>query len=134
MEFLRTPDDRFAGLEDYDFEPHYRSVTTADGTALRFHFIDEGPRDADPVLLLHGNPSWSYLHRKMIRGLVARGHRVLALDLIGMGRSDKPSNKSDYSLANHIDWMGQWLVAENLTNINDRLAWIDENVLPSNRL
>ena len=117
MEFLRTPDDRFVGLEDYDFEPHYRSITTADGTALRFHFIDEGQRDADPVLLLHGNPSWSYLHRKMIRGLVARGHRVLALDLIGMGRSDKPSNKSDYSLANHIDWMGQWLVAEDLTNI-----------------
>jgi haloalkane dehalogenase len=69
------------------------------------------------VLLLHGNPSWSYLHRKMIRGLVARGHRVLALDLIGMGRSDKPTDKADYSLANHVDWMGQWLVGEDLTNI-----------------
>ena len=117
MEFLRTPDERFVDLEDYDFAPHYRSITTADGTALRLHFIDEGPRDADPVLLLHGNPSWSYLHRKMIRGLVARGHRVLALDLIGMGRSDKPTDKADYSLANHVDWMGQWLVGEDLTNI-----------------
>ncbi len=117
MEFLRTPDERFVGLEDYDYVPHYRTITAADGTELRFHFVDEGPRDADPVLLLHGNPSWSYLHRKMIRGLVARNHRVVALDLMGMGRSDKPVQKSDYSLANHIDWMGQWLIAENLTNI-----------------
>lgn len=117
MEFVRTPDERFANLEDYDFEPHYRSITTADGTLLRFHFIDEGPRDAAPVLLLHGNPTWSYLHRSMIRGLVARGHRVLALDLMGMGRSDKPTNKADYTLANHIDWMGQWLVGEDLTDI-----------------
>lgn len=117
MEFLRTPDERFADLEDYDFEPQYRTITAADGTALRFHFVDEGPRDADPILLLHGNPSWSYLHRQMIRGLVARGHRVVALDLIGMGRSDKPTNKADYSLANHVDWMGQWLEAEDLTNI-----------------
>ena len=117
MEILRTPDERFAELEDYDFEPHYRDVTAADGTALRFHFIDEGPREAPPILLLHGNPSWSYLHRSMIRGLVARGHRVVALDLMGMGRSDKPTNTSDYSLANHVDWMGQWLVAEDLRDI-----------------
>jgi len=117
MEILRTPDERFHGLEDYDFEPHYRSIAAVDGTALRFHFVDEGPRDADPVLLLHGNPSWTYLHRKMIRGLAALGHRVVALDLIGMGRSDKPAAKTDYSLANHIDWMGQWLEAEDLTNI-----------------
>jgi haloalkane dehalogenase len=117
MQFLRTPDDRFADLVDYDFAPHYREVTAADGTALRFHFVDEGPRTAAPVLLLHGNPSWSYLHRHMIRGLVARGHRVVALDLMGMGRSDKPTQRSDYTMANHIHWMSQWLVVEDLTDV-----------------
>ena len=117
MDFLRTPDERFVGLPDYDFEPHYRSITTEDGTELRFHFIDEGPRDVPPILLMHGNPSWSFLHRSMIRGLVARGHRVLALDLMGMGRSDKPTEKSDYSLAAHVDWVGQWLEAEDLRDI-----------------
>lgn len=117
MDFLRTPDERFIDLEDYDFEPKYRSITAEDGTLLRFHFVDEGPRDSAPVLLLHGNPTWSYLHRTMIRGLVQRGHRVLALDLMGMGRSDKPTNKDDYSLANHIDWMSQWLEGEDLSNI-----------------
>ena len=117
MEVLRTPDERFANLVDYDFAPHYREIEAADGTALRFHFVDEGPVDAAPVLLLHGNPSWSYLHRHMIRGLVARGHRVIALDLMGMGRSDKPTQRSDYTMAAHIDWMSQWLVGEDLTDI-----------------
>ena len=78
MDVLRTPEDRFDDLPDYDFAPHYREVSAGDGTALRFHFLDEGPRDADPVLLLHGNPSWCYLYRRMIPGLVERGHRVLA--------------------------------------------------------
>lgn len=117
MEVLRTPDERFADLEDYEYEPHYRDVKAADGTMLRFHFVDEGPRDAEPVLLLHGNPSWSYIHRHMIRGLVDLGHRVIALDLMGMGRSDKPTARSDYTLAAHVDWMGQWLEAEDLTDI-----------------
>ena len=117
MDVLRTPAERFDGLDGYDFEPHHREVTAADGTALRFHFVDEGPRDAAPVLLLHGNPSWSYLHRNMIRGLVARGHRVVALDLMGMGRSDKPAARRDHTVAAHIDWMGQWLVGEDLTDI-----------------
>lgn len=117
MEVLRTPEERFADLEDYGFAPHYREVHAADGTALRFHFVDEGPRDAPPVLMLHGNPSWSYLHRHMIRGLVARGHRVVALDLIGFGRSDKPAQRSDYTLANHVDWLSQWLTAEDLTDV-----------------
>ena len=117
MDVLRTPDERFANLLDYDFAPHYREVTAADGTALRFHFVDEGPRDDAPVLLLHGNPSWSYLHRHMIRGLVGRGHRVIALDLMGMGRSDKPTQRSDYTMAAHIDWMSQWLVGEDLTGV-----------------
>ena len=116
MDVLRTPDERFADLPDWDYEPKYRTVTAADGTELRFHFVDEGPRDAAPILLLHGNPSWSYLYRHMIRSLADRGHRVLALDLMGMGRSDKPMARSDYTLAAHVDWVGQWLTGEDLTD------------------
>ncbi len=117
MEVMRTPEERFAELEDYDFAPHHREVTADDGTALRYHFVDEGPRDVPPVLLLHGNPSWSYLHRHMIRGLVDLGHRVVALDLMGLGRSDKPADPAFFTLARHVDWMGQWLEAEDLSGI-----------------
>jgi haloalkane dehalogenase len=117
MDVLRTPDDRFADLPDWDFAPHYREITADDGTVLRFHFVDEGPRDGPPVLLLHGNPSWSYLHRHMITGLAARGYRVLALDLMGLGRSDKPADLGFYTLARHVDWVGQWLVAEDLRDL-----------------
>lgn len=117
MNILRTPDERFADLEDYDFAPHYREVTTDEGVVLRYHFLDEGPRDAAPILLLHGNPSWAYLYRNMIPGLVARGHRVLALDLMGLGRSDKPDDRAFYTLARHVDWMGQWLEGEDLRDI-----------------
>jgi haloalkane dehalogenase len=114
VEVLRTPDERFAGLLDWSFEPHYREVLTDEGTSLRFHFVDEGPREAMPVVLLHGNPTWSYLHRHMINGLVALGHRVLALDLMGMGRSDKPVDPAFFTMARHVDWVGQWLVAEEI--------------------
>ena len=114
MQVLRTPDERFENLPDYDFEPRYRDITAHDGTVLRYHFIDEGPADAAPILLLHGNPSWSYLHRHMIRGLVALGHRVVALDLMGLGRSDKPDDPKYFTLARHVDWMGQWLTGEDL--------------------
>src|SRR5271166_5509331 len=114
MEALRTPDDRFADLPDFPFAPHYREVSAADGTALRMHFLDEGPRDADPVLLLHGNPSWCFLYRRMIAGLVERGHRVLAPDLVGLGRSDKPVDPDAFTLAAHVDWLRQWLVGEDL--------------------
>ena len=100
MEALRTPDDRFAGLPGYDFEPHYVEV---DG--LRMHYVDEGPRDAAPVLLLHGEPSWSYLYRKMIPIISAAGHRAVAPDIIGFGRSDKPVNRDDYTYQRHVDWM-----------------------------
>ncbi len=117
MDVLRTPDERFAALPDWDYEPRYREVVAADGTALRFHFVDEGPRDAAPVLLLHGNPSWSYLHRHMIRGLVERGHRVVALDLMGMGRSDKLVDRTAYTVDAHLDWMQQWLEGEDLRDI-----------------
>ncbi|MEY3506277.1 MAG: hypothetical protein RI898_1030, partial [Actinomycetota bacterium] len=116
MEVMRTPDSCFENLPDYNFAPHYTTITAADGTALRFHFVDEGPRDAAPIVLMHGNPSWSYLHRHMITGLVALGHRVISLDLMGLGRSDKPNEASYYSLASHVDWVTKWFEAEDLTN------------------
>jgi haloalkane dehalogenase len=100
MDILRTPDERFAALPGYPFAPHYVAV---DG--LRVHYVDEGPRDAAPVLLLHGEPSWSYLYRKMIPPLVAAGHRCLAPDLIGFGRSDKPVRREDYTYQRHVDWI-----------------------------
>lgn len=117
MQVLRTPDARFDALEDFAFAAHYRDVDTDDGTALRLHFVDEGPRDAAPVLLLHGNPSWSYLYRHMIPGLVARGHRVVAPDLMGMGRSDKPDDPAFYSLERHVEWLRQFVEGEDLRDM-----------------
>lgn len=117
MDVLRTPDERFAGLADYPFAPHYLTVTDADGTDLRIHYVDEGPRDAAPVLLMHGEPSWSYLYRKFVPDLVARGHRVIAPDLIGFGRSDKPATRTDYTYERHVAWMSDWLTALDLTDI-----------------
>jgi haloalkane dehalogenase len=105
MEFLRTPDSRFADLPGYAFSPNYLMVDDSEGGQLRVHYLDEGPADADPVLLMHGEPSWSYLYRKMIPILVAAGHRVIAPDLVGFGRSDKPSRREDYSYQRHVDWM-----------------------------
>lgn len=117
MKILRTPDERFQGLEDYAFAPHYAEIVDADGTPIRIHHIDEGPRHAAPILLMHGNPTWAYLYRKMIPGLVAAGHRVIAVDLVGCGRSDKPALRSDYTLARHYDWMSKWLTGLDLKNI-----------------
>lgn len=104
MDTLRTPDERFADLAGYDFEPHYVDIG-----GLRMHYVDEGPAGADPVLLLHGEPSWSYLYRKMIPPLVGAGHRVVAPDLIGFGKSDKPAAIGDYSYQRHVDWMRQFV-------------------------
>ena len=117
MHVLRTPDDRFAGLTDFPFAPHYQTVTDVDGTALRLHFVDEGPREAAPVLLMHGEPSWSYLYRKFIPTLAAKGHRVVAPDLIGFGKSDKPAARADYTYERHVAWMSQWLTTTDLTGI-----------------
>lgn len=117
MQVLRTPDERFANLEGYDFAPHYAIVTDDDGTALRIHYVDEGPRDAAPILLMHGNPTWAYLYRKMIGPLAEAGHRVIAVDLVGCGRSDKPAAKADYTLARHYDWMSKWLTGMDLRDI-----------------
>lgn len=100
MEILRTPDERFRDLPEYPFAPHYVEV---DG--VRIHYVHEGPRSAKPIVLLHGEPSWSYLYRKMIPILVAAGHRVVAPDLVGFGRSDKPARREDYTYQRHVDWM-----------------------------
>ncbi len=117
MKVLRTPDERFAGLADYPFAPHYLDVDSGEGEKLRLHYVDEGPREAAPVLLMHGEPSWSYLYRKMIAGLVARGHRVVAPDLVGFGKSDKPAERADYTYERHVAWMSQWLEALDLQRI-----------------
>jgi haloalkane dehalogenase len=117
MEFLRTPDECFAGLSGYNFAPHYFDVSAADGTKLRLHYLDEGPRDGELILCLHGQPSWSFLYRKMIPLLTAAGYRVLAPDLIGFGRSDKPTRLEDYSYAGHVDWLCQWLVGLDLKDL-----------------
>jgi haloalkane dehalogenase len=104
MDAVRTPDERFADLPDFPYAPHYAEVPDGEGSTLRMHYLDEGPADAAPVLLMHGEPTWSYLYRRMIPALVAAGHRVVAPDLIGFGRSDKPTKTTDYSYARHIEW------------------------------
>jgi haloalkane dehalogenase len=107
MNVLRTPDDRFEGLPGFDFAPHYVEVPAGDGSgALRVHYIDEGPASAqEKILLLHGEPSWCYLYRTMVLPLTAAGFRVIAPDLVGFGRSDKPSERTDYTYARHVEWM-----------------------------
>lgn len=105
MQTLRTSDDRFVDLPGFDFEPNYAEIPDEDGATLRVHYIDEGDPSAAPVLLMHGEPSWSYLYRDMIRPLVAAGHRVIVPDQVGFGRSDKPTEKSDYTYARHVSWM-----------------------------
>ncbi|MDH3744625.1 MAG: haloalkane dehalogenase [Acidobacteriota bacterium] len=112
MKILRTPDERFLEAEAASFPPHYIEV---DG--LRIHYFDEGPRDGKPVLLMHGEPSWAYLYRKMIPVLVAAGHRTLAPDLVGFGRSDKPAQRDDYTYERHVRWMTRWLETVELQNV-----------------
>lgn len=110
MRALRTPDERFENLHGYPFAPNYVDV----GDGLRMHYVAEGPRGADPVLMLHGEPSWSYLYRKMIPVVVAAGFRAIAPDLIGFGRSDKPTERSDYSYLSHMDWLHAFIEAIDL--------------------
>lgn len=118
MQVLRTPDDRFAGLPDFPYSAHYTDVRdAASGATLRIAAVDEGPRGGAPVLLLHGEPTWSFLYRKIIAALVAKGHRVVAPDLVGFGRSDKPAAREDYTYERHVAWMRDWLVANDLKDI-----------------
>ena len=118
MKVLRTPDAAFAGITDFPFAPHYLEITDPDdGTKLRVHYVDEGPRDAPIVLMMHGEPSWCYLYRHMIAPIVAAGFRVVAPDLIGFGRSDKPIKRTDYSYARHVGWMRQLVEALDLKRI-----------------
>lgn len=105
MKTLRTPDDCFRDLPGYPFAPHYTEV----GDGLRVHHVDEGPKDGVPILMMHGEPSWSYLYRKMIPVFAAAGFRAVAPDLVGFGKSDKPSAQSDYTYAKHVAWMTTWL-------------------------
>lgn len=114
MNFLRTPDDRFQNLPDFPHTPHYHDLS--DG--LRLAYLDEGAADAPPVLLLHGEPDWSFLYRKMIPVYRAAGYRVLAPDLIGFGRSDKPTERASYTYANHLRWLTEWFDALELRGVH----------------
>jgi haloalkane dehalogenase len=105
MDVLRTPDSCFEGLAGYSYEPHYAELSDQDGGTLRVHYLDEGPAGGRVVLLLHGEPSWSYLYRHMIPVLVDAGLRVVAPDLVGFGRSDKPTPRGEYTYARHVEWM-----------------------------
>jgi haloalkane dehalogenase len=109
MKALRTPDDRFGDLPDFAFTPHYVEVDDGEGDGtggkLRVHYLDEGPPTAPVVLLMHGEPSWCFLYRKMIPVLTDAGLRCIAPDLVGFGRSDKPAERNDYSYARHVEWM-----------------------------
>lgn len=112
MKILRTPPERFEDLPDYPFAPHFVEV---DG--LRMHYLDEGPPDAEPVLLLHGEPSWSFLYRHMIAPIAGAGHRAIAPDLVGFGKSDKPAAIGDYSYQRHMDWITGFVTALDLRGI-----------------
>jgi haloalkane dehalogenase len=105
MEALRTPEERFASLPDFPFDPRYVDVPSGDGSELRVHYLDEGRGDGDLVVCMHGEPSWSFLYRKMIPVLADAGLRCVAPDLIGFGRSDKPTSRDDYTYARHVEWM-----------------------------
>lgn len=105
VRLLRTPDDRFADLPDFDFPALYADMEDSDGGVIRIGYVDAGPSDGPPVLLLHGEPSWSYLYRKMLPVLADAGLRAIAPDLVGFGRSDKPGDLADHTYARHVEWM-----------------------------
>jgi haloalkane dehalogenase len=117
MEVLRTPESRFENLAGYPFAPQYLAVAASDTQPLRMHYVDEGPADGPPIVLLHGEPTWSYLYRKMIPPLTDGGHRVLAPDLIGFGRSDKPGRVEDYTYLRHVEWVRSWFEKLDLNDV-----------------
>lgn len=115
MEFVRTPEERFADLKDYPFEPHYVEIDAGDGAPLRVHYLDEG--QGELLFCLHGQPSWSYLYRKMIPLLVEAGYRVVAPDLVGFGKSDKPIHRADYTYDGHVAWLTRVVEALDLRDM-----------------
>ena len=118
MKILRTPEQCFINLKDYPFEPNYTVIKTECGNDMRIHHIDEGPKDGPIILCMHGQPVWSYLYRKMIPFLNHQGIRVIAPDLPGYGKSDKPAARKDYSYQRQVDWISQWLEANDFNNLN----------------
>ena len=117
MEFLRTPDSQFTDLDGFSFEPNYLYVDDTEGGKLRVHYLDEGPSDGEVILLLHGEPSWCYLYRKTMPALIEQGFRVIAPDLVGFGRSDKPTKRADYTYIRHLNWLKETINQLNLKNI-----------------
>jgi haloalkane dehalogenase len=117
LRVLRTPDERFQSLADWPFEPHYCEVSAEGGPPLRLHYVDEGPETGPPVLLMHGEPTWAYLYRKIIPRLTTGGARAIAPDLIGFGRSDKPAARSDYTYERHVAWTKAWFESLDLSNV-----------------
>lgn len=117
MEALRTPDSAFEDLPGYGFSPNYVDIADGLGSTLRMHYVDEGPSEGAPILLLHGQPAWSYLYRKMIPGLVAAGHRVIAPDLVGFGKSDKPLGRESYTYTRHVGWVEEFIRTLDLNGV-----------------
>jgi hypothetical protein len=105
MQTLRTADERFADLPEFPYSPNYCEVPDQDGGTLRVAWVEDGPAEGNPVLMLHGEPSWSFLYRRMMPILAAAGHRVVCPDLVGFGRSDKPTRIEDHTYARHVEWM-----------------------------
>ncbi|MFX0004524.1 MAG: haloalkane dehalogenase [Candidatus Hodarchaeota archaeon] len=112
MKLLRTPDERFENLPNFPFKPNY-----IENDDIRIHYIDEGNEDTETILLMHGEPSWSFLYRHMIPILVKAGYRTIAPDLVGFGRSDKPTEKSDHTYRRHVEWMSKVVNMLDLTGI-----------------
>jgi haloalkane dehalogenase len=117
LKFLTTPEHCFEQITDFSYAPNFLQVDDNEGGLLNLHYIDEGSKDANVVLMLHGEPSWAYLYRKMIDPVVSAGYRVIAPDLIGFGKSDKPTERSDYTYQRHLDWVRQVIIQLNLTDI-----------------
>jgi haloalkane dehalogenase len=114
---LRTPDERFVDLPDYSFEPHYLTLIDPHFGTLRMHRVDEGPREAPVALMLHGEPTWSYLYRKLIPPVAAAGYRAIAPDMIGFGRSDKLTQRTAYTYQGYVDWLRQFIEELDLRRI-----------------
>ena len=113
MKILRTPDNRFLNLLDYPFKPNY--IQLGD---IRIHYVDEGESSEEVVLLIHGEPTWSYLYRKMVPIVSESGYRVIVPDLVGFGKSDKPINQEDYTYEKHVGWISSFIESLDLKNIN----------------